>query len=241
MKFSATILALLFSSLVASNGLSFFNGGQKTLDEKGGPVVGDSPLTYCQAQHDDDLLVLDHVNLTPNPPTAYACFSSLAWPCSASWLCPSGNTLTIEAAGRLLEPLEEGAYVILTVKYGLIKLVNTKQNLCSQVSNVDMECPVEAGPIVIQKDVELPNEIPNVNYLLSIPDQSQGTNSFRENTLFSPMPTPKMIRSSFAWKQPLYLQDEISHRAAGKARGQVCEGLNGGMYRMVSFRRLLAA
>jgi hypothetical protein len=145
MKFSATILTLLFSNLVASNGLSFFSGGQKTLEDKGGPVTGDSPLTYCQAQHDDDILVLDHVNLTPNPPTA-------------------GNTLTIEAVGTLLEPLEKDSYVILTVKYGLIKLVNTRQDLCAQVSNVDLECPVEKGKITIQKDVELPAEIPNGKY-----------------------------------------------------------------------------
>jgi len=141
MKFSATILALIFSTLVASNGLSFFGGGQKVLDDKGDPVPGESPLTFCKPNHDDDILTLDYVNLSPNPPTA-------------------GNTLTIKAAGILLEPLEDGAYVVLQVKYGFIKLVNAKRDLCEQVSNVDLECPIDEGKITIVKDVELPDGIP---------------------------------------------------------------------------------
>ena len=74
----------------------------------------------------------------------------------------SGNTLTIEAVGTLSQPLEKGAYVVLQVKYGLIRLVNVQQDLCDQVSNVDLECPIDEGKITIVKDVELPKEIPPV-------------------------------------------------------------------------------
>jgi hypothetical protein len=75
----------------------------------------------------------------------------------------SGTTLTIEALGTVLETIEEGAYIVLQVKYGLIRLVNTKADLCEQVKNVDMECPIEKGKTKITKDVELPNEIPPVS------------------------------------------------------------------------------
>jgi len=143
MKFSFGLVTLLLSTLVASEGLSLF-GGQKVLDEAT-KVPGDNPLSYCQAEHADDLLVLDHVNLDPNPPAA-------------------GQTLTIEAKGTLLEDVEEGAYVILQVKYGLIRLVNTQANLCDQVSNVDLSCPIEKGKTTITKDVELPKEIPPGKY-----------------------------------------------------------------------------
>ncbi len=69
MKFSGSIAALFLSSLVASKGLSLF-GGQKVLDDK--PAVpGDNPLTYCAASHADDILILEYVDLDPNPPTAY--------------------------------------------------------------------------------------------------------------------------------------------------------------------------
>jgi hypothetical protein len=80
----------------------------------------------------------------------------------------SGQTLTIEAVGTLLEDVEDGAYVILQVKYGLIRLVNTQAKLCEQVSNVDLSCPIKKGKTTITKDVELPNEIPPVSvYLFS--------------------------------------------------------------------------
>ncbi len=65
----------------------------------------------------------------------------------------------------MLEDIEKGAYVVLQVKYGLIRLVNTQADLCEQVSNVDLECPIEKGKITITKDVELPKEIPPVSHL----------------------------------------------------------------------------
>jgi len=144
MKLSLSLVTVLLSTFVSSEGLSLFGGGQKVLDEAT-KVPGDNPLSYCQAEHVDDLLVLDHVNLDPNPPNA-------------------GQTLTIEAVGTLLEDVEDGAYVILQVKYGLIRLVNTQANLCEQVSNVDLSCPVKKGKTTITKDVELPNEIPPGKY-----------------------------------------------------------------------------
>jgi len=143
MKFSLSLVTLLLSTLVASEALSFL-GGQKVLGD-GAAVPGDNPLSYCRAEHDDDLLLLEHVNLSPNPPEA-------------------GKTLKIEAVGTLLEDVEEGAFVILQVKYGLIRLVNTQADLCQQVSNVDLKCPIKKGKTTITKDVELPKEIPPGTY-----------------------------------------------------------------------------
>jgi len=149
MKFSIGFLALLLSSFVTSKGLSTgfgfsVTGGQKPLGD-GAAVPGDNPLSFCKADHDDDILVLDHVNLTPNPPL-------------------KGSSLTIEAVGSLLEDVGDGAYVVLQVKYGLIRLVNTEADLCDQVSNVDLSCPIKKGKTKITKDVELPKEIPPGTY-----------------------------------------------------------------------------
>ncbi|QSZ33120.1 hypothetical protein DSL72_002706 [Monilinia vaccinii-corymbosi] len=146
MKFSTSLITFLFSStLVAAEGFSLFGNGQKVLDNKGAAVPGSNPLTHCKADHSSDILKLDHVNLSPNPPTA-------------------GNKLIIEAVGTLTHKLEKGAYVILQVKYGLIRLINMQQDLCDQVSNVDLECPVDKGKIKITKDVDLPKEIPPGTY-----------------------------------------------------------------------------
>lgn len=93
----------------------------------------------------------------------------------------SGNTLTIEAFGTLSQKLEKGAYVRLQVKYGLIRLINMQQDLCDQVSNVDLECPVDKGKITIVKDVDLPKEIPPASTRLSL-FFSLFTNSLHQGT-----------------------------------------------------------
>jgi hypothetical protein len=74
-----------------------------------------------------------------------------------------GQTLTIKASGLVKETIEEGAYVQLQVKYGYIRLINTQADLCEQIKNVNLECPIEQGLISIVKDVDLPNEIPPVS------------------------------------------------------------------------------
>jgi hypothetical protein len=74
----------------------------------------------------------------------------------------SGKTLTIEAIGTFKEDIGKGAYVVLQVKYGLIKLLSTTADLCEQIKEVDMECPIKAGETKITKEVELPAQIPPV-------------------------------------------------------------------------------
>ena len=87
----------------------------------------------------------------------------LPWVANASY---SGKTLTIKAEGNFTEKVEEGAYLVLVVKYGLIRLINQQADLCEQMkSAVDEECPL-TGEKTITKDVDLPKEIPPVSYSL---------------------------------------------------------------------------
>lgn len=74
----------------------------------------------------------------------------------------SGKQLVIKASGTIKEKIEKGAYVKLVVKYGLIKLLTTEADLCEQIGNVDLECPLEPGERTIEKTVDLPVEIPPV-------------------------------------------------------------------------------
>jgi hypothetical protein len=75
----------------------------------------------------------------------------------------SGETLNITAKGTFLENVERGAKVLLQVKYGLIRLINEEADLCDQIENVDMECPLETGDMTFTKKVDLPKEIPPVS------------------------------------------------------------------------------
>jgi len=132
-----TLLPLTLLSLVSAN----YFGGQATLqDENDLAVPGENPLKFCQAP-DNDLLTILKVDLDPNPPEA-------------------GTALHIEAMGNFSEPIAEGAYVLLTIKYGLIRLLYQKEDLCEQMKNVDKKCPLEKGIHTLVKDVELPAQIP---------------------------------------------------------------------------------
>lgn len=77
----------------------------------------------------------------------------------------SGAELVITASGIVHEKIEEGAYVNIEVKYGLIRLLKTQADLCEQVKNVDLECPIEKGTLTLTKSVDLPKEIPPVSFL----------------------------------------------------------------------------
>ena len=60
-----TIIPVCLSSLAAANYLS---GGQTPMAADV-DVPGDNPMKYCPTETlDDDILAIDHVDLSPNPP-----------------------------------------------------------------------------------------------------------------------------------------------------------------------------
>lgn len=63
--------------------------------------------------------------------------------------------------------ITNGATVLLEVKYGLITLLRQKVDLCEQIENVDLHCPLKKGEISVKKQVDLPREIPPVRDILS--------------------------------------------------------------------------
>ena len=79
------------------------------------------------------------------------------------FLITSGETLTITASGTFHETIEEGAVVNVEVKWGVITLVKQTMDLCEQIENVDLKCPLEKGKMVLTKQVDLPKQIPPVN------------------------------------------------------------------------------
>jgi hypothetical protein len=106
-------------------------------------VPGKSPVEICSLSPSDDLVIIEYINLTPNPPQA-------------------GQNLTIDAMGYLKVDIEEGAYANFEVKYGFIKLLTGTADLCEKAAEVDLECPIKKGQIKVQKVVELPAQIPPV-------------------------------------------------------------------------------
>jgi hypothetical protein len=113
-------------------------------DEK--PVPGDSPISQCDISQ-SQILSLNKVIVTPNPPAR-------------------GENLTFLAEGVLAQDIEDGAYVDVDVRYGFIKLLHQTFDLCDEIENVGLECPIKKGPQTIQKEVQIPNEVPPGRYIV---------------------------------------------------------------------------
>jgi hypothetical protein len=143
MRLSSIVLALAASA----SARNVFRSGGQSLVKRGDDldVPGENPLKFCTADRDADLITINEVTLSPNPPTA-------------------GASLLIEASGVVKRTISQGAYVKLVVKYGLIRLISTTADLCEQIGNVDLECPIEPGKLSITKSVDLPKQIPPGTY-----------------------------------------------------------------------------
>uniref|UniRef100_A0A060SXH7 Phosphatidylglycerol/phosphatidylinositol transfer protein n=1 Tax=Blastobotrys adeninivorans TaxID=409370 RepID=A0A060SXH7_BLAAD len=144
MKILTVVAAIAGVAAASPFGLTL----QKPLFGQGdNDVPGESPFKVCD-QDLDRLLDIDYIDLDPNPPTR-------------------GANLTIAASGYLKEDVEEGSYVEVEVRYGYIRLLSQVFDLCEQISNVDLQCPMKKGHQKITKTVQLPNEIPPGKYLVT--------------------------------------------------------------------------
>jgi hypothetical protein len=143
--FSTTIVFFLTPLSVFARTLPLFGLDQSPIQTTDGPPVnGTNPLHYC-SDPDKNILQIHSVDLSPNPPKP-------------------GKPLTIEARGTLRHTVEQGAKVLLQVKYGLIRLINQEADLCDHIQNVDLHCPLKEGEIHLQKTVDIPKEIPPGKY-----------------------------------------------------------------------------
>ncbi|CDS10151.1 hypothetical protein LRAMOSA02828 [Lichtheimia ramosa] len=89
-----------------------------------------------------------------------------------------GKELLIEAEGIIKEPIQDGAYVQVTVKIGVVTLIRRTFDLCEEMQKNDvLDCPVRQGPTkasivepsshdhhIITKTVQLPKEIPKGDF-----------------------------------------------------------------------------
>lgn len=117
--------------------ISTFQNPSPKPDEK--PVPGNAPLVQCLAL-EPQILDLQKVIISPNLPV-------------------KGQNLTFTATGDLSEEIEDGAYMVVDVRLGYIRLIRQRFDLCEQAPNIDMECPIEKGEHVITKLVEIPSEV----------------------------------------------------------------------------------
>ncbi|KAL1916959.1 uncharacterized protein VTP21DRAFT_5156 [Calcarisporiella thermophila] len=104
--------------------------------------------TITNCGDSSDILRLDYLNFIPNPPL-------------------KGQPLTFDGKGFLKETVNRGAYIDLTVKYGLIKLLQQKLDLCDEVEKIGMQCPLSEGEHDVEHTETLPREIPPGKYTVN--------------------------------------------------------------------------
>ncbi|TPX30113.1 hypothetical protein SmJEL517_g06246 [Synchytrium microbalum] len=98
---------------------------------------------------DDDIFTVESIILTPDPPV-------------------KGQSLVIEARGYLKEDVVAGSVADVKVKLGLIKLFEQRLDLCEEIKRIDVECPILKGYQVIERTIDLPNELPAGKYNLHL-------------------------------------------------------------------------
>ncbi|WEW59550.1 Phosphatidylglycerol/phosphatidylinositol transfer protein [Emydomyces testavorans] len=144
---TAYLTLLLSPTALAAASPSLWNDQSPIQIDGDVRVPGENPLTFCTPPK-DDILTIERVDLFPNPPLP-------------------GKTLTIKAVGTFSKQVDEGAKVLLQVKYGLIRLINQTADLCEQIQNVDMQCPLKKGKMEFTKDIDLPRDIPPGHYTVT--------------------------------------------------------------------------
>ncbi|GAA5890058.1 hypothetical protein JCM6882_009214 [Rhodosporidiobolus microsporus] len=97
-----------------------------------------------------DAIEIESIKLSPDPPRP-------------------GHNLTIEAAGKVNDLIDEGTYADITVKLGLIKLLTKRFDVCDELDNAKAEltCPIKPDTYSIKQVVELPAEIPRAKFQIA--------------------------------------------------------------------------
>ncbi|KAH9471585.1 hypothetical protein Pst134EA_005477 [Puccinia striiformis f. sp. tritici] len=91
--------------------------------------------------------VFQRVEIDPNPPKV-------------------GQNLTVRATGTIRRLIEDGAYAVVTVNVGLVRLLQKTFDVCEELrkADVSLQCPMEPGDFDIAYEITLPKEIPPVTY-----------------------------------------------------------------------------
>lgn len=124
-----------------------------TLDTPdGSPIPGNTPLEQCEIS-ENHILDIQSLIMEPQPPKI-------------------GGNLVISATGLILDTIEEGAYIEVTVKLGLIQILKKNFDLCDLLyenkDDLGLECPVAPGVYKLMKEVEIPPEAPAGKYIVLV-------------------------------------------------------------------------
>jgi hypothetical protein len=99
----------------------------------------------------DDIIQIQSIDVSPDPPQP-------------------GEDLTVTVSAYVTEIIEEGAYADVTVKLGLVKILQTQLDICEEArkANASIQCPVETGEYTVSETIALPKEIPPAKFVVNV-------------------------------------------------------------------------
>ncbi|PPQ64423.1 hypothetical protein CVT26_002130 [Gymnopilus dilepis] len=124
---------------------------QQPMHDVGSPVRTTEGWTWSDCGVETDPIRIDSIHVTPDPPQP-------------------GQDLTVTVKGTVVEQIEEGAYADVTVKLGLVKLLQKRFDVCEEAraANASVQCPVEKGAYTVEQTVALPKEIPKAKFSIDV-------------------------------------------------------------------------
>ncbi|RCI03316.1 Phosphatidylglycerol/phosphatidylinositol transfer protein [Rhizopus stolonifer] len=137
-------LTLVLATVLGLANASYLPGLVVQQDDVGF-TLGDSTKLITSCGDDKDILSIDYIGLSPDPPV-------------------KGQDLQIDFKGYLSETVPNGTVVDIIVKYGVVKLIQKTFDFCDKIQEVDEKCPIPQGELTFTKVVSLPKEIPPGKY-----------------------------------------------------------------------------
>ncbi|RKP25667.1 MD-2-related lipid-recognition domain-containing protein, partial [Syncephalis pseudoplumigaleata] len=108
-------------------------------------VASTKTLEICSDS--SHILQIQDVTLNPDPPQ-------------------KGKTLNIKASGTFSEAVVAGSYAEVEVKYGIIRLIKKQFDLCKEITQANLTCPIGPGELTLERNIDLPKEIPPGTYIV---------------------------------------------------------------------------
>ncbi|KAH7354989.1 ML domain-containing protein [Rhexocercosporidium sp. MPI-PUGE-AT-0058] len=113
------------------------------------PVHTLSSWQYIDCGLSTDIVNINSITISPNP--------------------VPGKEITVTADIAVNSVIEDGAYIYVTVKLGLIKLFQKQFNICEELDggDVTLRCPIQKGTYTLSQTVKLPREIPPAKFSIA--------------------------------------------------------------------------
>ncbi|KJA29157.1 hypothetical protein HYPSUDRAFT_61189 [Hypholoma sublateritium FD-334 SS-4] len=125
--------------------------GQQPLDVQSGPIRTAAGWEWQDCGLDTDAVKIESIEVSPDPPEP-------------------GKDMTVKVKGIAREVIEDGASADVTVKLGLIKILQKTFDICEEArtNNASIQCPVSEGTHIVEQTVALPKEIPKAKFVVDV-------------------------------------------------------------------------